>query len=64
VSQDLEVEDVDMVPETEGTISHASREDATKQPNTLTFKDRLMADNPNLSFLQHFNPTWESEEED
>ncbi|KAJ8453092.1 hypothetical protein Cgig2_014855 [Carnegiea gigantea] len=23
-----------------------------------------MANNPNLSFLQHFNPTWESEEED
>ena len=54
--QDLEVEDVDLVPEIEGTVSDAPREDAAKQPSTLTFKDRLMENNPNLSLLQHCNP--------
>ncbi|KAJ8450943.1 hypothetical protein Cgig2_032568 [Carnegiea gigantea] len=53
-----------MAPATAGTFPVAQREAAPRQPNTLTFKDRLMANNPNLSFLPHTNPIWDSDEEE
>ncbi|KAJ8441405.1 hypothetical protein Cgig2_002364 [Carnegiea gigantea] len=39
----LNEKDVDMVPKTEELITHGAREEANKQPNQMSFKDRRMA---------------------
>lgn len=63
-SQEVEMEEVELVPKMNpirGTAPPVLERNASA--NLSTFRDKLMQNNPNISFTSHNNAIWKPEEE-